>query len=184
MDFLYTLKGSTRRATRLVAVQILYQIHQTRMATSEALAQFEAQYRAFLEEQSDDEEGKSDSLKRASVPEINETGRNKHRRSHAPQIDVPFLKQLVLGAIAERGTEKELLQPHMKDGWTVERLPVVLLCILELALYELKNATAPAPIVINEAIELTKEFFDGEEPGFVNSLLDQIQKKGKLPGRS
>lgn len=160
MSFIYTLKGTARRTTRLVAVQILYQIRQSNVTAAGALAQFEEQYIEFC----------------SSGPSGTEADvkRHKHR---APRVEIPFLRQLVLGVTASREEIRSILGQHMQKGWTVERLPLVLLCILELAIYELKNATALAAIVINEAIELTKEFFEGEEPSFVNSLLDRVEKE-------
>lgn len=160
MSFIYTLKGTARRTTRLVAVQILYQVCQSRITAAAALAQFEEQYVEFC-----------------SASSKGETGTEEKRKHRAPRVEVPFLRQLVLGVTTERETIRAVLERHVRDGWTVERLPIVLLCILELAIYELEHATAPIPIVINEAIELTKEFFEGEEPSFVNGLLDRVQKE-------
>lgn len=160
VSFIYTLKGTARRATRLIAVQILYQIRQSHTTPAGALAQFEESYGAFCAEAS--------ATKDPNVLK---------RRNRRPRVDVPFLRQLVLGVLGSQDEIRKILAQHMQDGWTVDRLPLVLLYILELAVYELKNETAPAPIIINEAIELTKEFFEGEEPGFVNGLLDRVQKE-------
>jgi N utilization substance protein B len=32
----------------------------------------------------------------------------------------------------------------------------------------------PAKVVIDEYVELTRDFFDGDEPGFVNAMLDKL----------
>jgi N utilization substance protein B len=49
--------------------------------------------------------------------------------------------------------------------------------ILRLAAYELRFGTAPAKVVIDEAVELAKSFSDAEAPAFVNGILDAIEKE-------
>jgi len=49
--------------------------------------------------------------------------------------------------------------------------------ILRLALYELLDQPdVPARVVIDEAIELGREFGDAETPHFINGVLDAIWK--------
>ena len=60
------------------------------------------------------------------------------------------------------------------------RLDSTLRAILRCAVCELiRMDDIPAAIVIDEYIDLTKAFFEGPEPGFVNGLLDTISKKLK-----
>jgi len=61
------------------------------------------------------------------------------------------------------------------EGWTVDRLPSVDRAILRLAVWELlKQAEVPSAVVIDEAIELAKEYSTERSPSFVNGVLDSI----------
>ncbi len=61
--------------------------------------------------------------------------------------------------------------------WDVARMAVVDRNILRLALYELiEQPDVPARVVIDEAIELGREFGDAETPQFINGVLDAIWK--------
>ncbi|MCG3137360.1 MAG: hypothetical protein HJJLKODD_01204 [Phycisphaerae bacterium] len=61
--------------------------------------------------------------------------------------------------------------------WEVSRLAGVDRAILRLAVGELLAAQTPPAVVINEAIELAKEFGTAESPQFVNGVLDAVLKR-------
>ena len=72
----------------------------------------------------------------------------------------------------------QLIIEHL-EGWSFSRLNKVDKAILRLAVYEMMEELTPVKIVINEAIELTKNFTDtGDKktPNFNNRLLDKIGK--------
>ncbi|MCL1989671.1 MAG: transcription antitermination factor NusB [Defluviitaleaceae bacterium] len=72
----------------------------------------------------------------------------------------------------------QLIAEHL-EGWSFSRLNKVDKAILRLAVYEMTMGLAPVKIIINEAIELTKNFTDtGDKktPNFNNRLLDKIGK--------
>lgn len=60
--------------------------------------------------------------------------------------------------------------------WPVEKLNRIDLAILRLAVYELENSQAPPKVVIDEAVELAKEFGAESSPSFVNGVLGTIYK--------
>jgi len=61
--------------------------------------------------------------------------------------------------------------------WRLDRIAAVDLCILRLAVYELmREPHTPAPVVIDEAVELAKRFGDAGSPAFVNGVLDAIKR--------
>lgn len=67
-------------------------------------------------------------------------------------------------------------------NYTIDRLNLVDLAIIRIAVYGLMNNLDPAEIIINEAIEMTKEFSDLDDEKqhkFNNSLIDNIYKKLK-----
>ena len=49
--------------------------------------------------------------------------------------------------------------------------------ILRLAIYELENKMAPPKVIIDEAVELAKEFGSENSPSFVNGVLGTIYKE-------
>lgn len=62
-------------------------------------------------------------------------------------------------------------------GWSLSRIDSVSRAILRSALYELRECNdIPVKVVINEYIEISKSFFEGEEPNFINGILDKISK--------
>mgnify|MGYP001182988363 CR=1 FL=1 len=69
---------------------------------------------------------------------------------------------------------------NIKDnliGWSLSRIDSVSRAILRSALYELRECNdIPAKVIINEYIEISKSFFEGEEPNFINGILDKISK--------
>lgn len=59
--------------------------------------------------------------------------------------------------------------------WPIERINAVDLAILRLAVYELAVAKKEPPkVVIDEAVELAKEFGSENSPGFINGALGNI----------
>lgn len=51
--------------------------------------------------------------------------------------------------------------------WPVDKLNKIDLAILRLAIYELENEKTPPKVVIDEAVELAKEFGSESSPSFV-----------------
>tara|TARA_B100000941_G_C28387780_1_gene490959 strand:+ start:62 stop:517 length:456 start_codon:yes stop_codon:yes gene_type:complete len=62
-------------------------------------------------------------------------------------------------------------------GWSLSRIDSVSRAILRSALYELRECNdIPVKVIIDEYIEISKSFFEGEEPNFINGILDKISK--------
>lgn len=56
----------------------------------------------------------------------------------------------------------------------MERISKVDLCILKLAIYEIKYKEIPFKVVINEAVELAKKYGEDNSKVFVNGILASI----------
>lgn len=63
--------------------------------------------------------------------------------------------------------------------WPVEKLNKIDLAILRLAVYELENEKTPPKVVIDEAVELAKEYGSESSSSFVNGVLGTIYGEGK-----
>ena len=62
-------------------------------------------------------------------------------------------------------------------GWSLSRIDSVSRAILRSALYELRECNdIPVKVIINEYIEISKSFFEGDEPNFINGILDKVSK--------
>jgi N utilization substance protein B len=63
-------------------------------------------------------------------------------------------------------------------NWRLPRMPVVDRNILRVGAFEiLHRSDVPAPVVINEALEIAKKFGGSESRAFVNGILDRIAKE-------
>ena len=70
-----------------------------------------------------------------------------------------------------------LLGRHAK-GWRTDRLSRVSRAILRLGAYEVVFAEKiPAPVAINEAVELAKKYDDPKARAFINGVLNAVKKE-------
>lgn len=63
----------------------------------------------------------------------------------------------------------------LAPAWPTHRQPAVDRAILRLAHYEITSGRVKAPVAINEAVELAKDFGTDRSPAFVNAILDKIR---------
>lgn len=89
-----------------------------------------------------------------------------------------MLFQTIVVETHERLAEIDtLVMSVLAEGWPLNRIDSVLRAILRAATAELLGVTeVPPPVVINEYINLTKEYFGTKEVAFVNASLDKLQK--------
>ncbi len=86
----------------------------------------------------------------------------------------PYTVVVARGVGAHAEHIDELIGAHLQ-GWTLERLPAVDRAILRVAVWELLHADdVPAPVAVDEAVELAKELSTDDSPGFVNGVLGQV----------
>ncbi len=135
-----------RSATRLAAVQALYQIDVANAPPEEVLRGFK------------------DRRWCSSDPGL-----------ELPDPDNQMLDDLVLGVSDQRSAMDMALNAALAEGHTVERLEILLRAVLRAGAYELKCVTAvPSKVVINEYVDLAHAFFAGKEPALVNAVLDHL----------
>jgi len=91
-----------------------------------------------------------------------------------PQRD-EFLDQLVVGSV-ENVEELDRRITQHAEHWRIERMPTVDRNILRLAVYEMKYSDTPAPVVIDEALELARRYSNEESVQFVNGVLDAVHR--------
>ena len=65
---------------------------------------------------------------------------------------------------------------HLKLNWTFTSLKTVEKAILLLATYEILYTNTQKPIIINEAINLAKEYCNENAYRYINGILDKINQ--------
>ena len=101
------------------------------------------------------------------------------RAAEARGIDTKdrYIRKEYFGIMENLATIDALLGRHAK-GWRTDRLSRVSRAILRLGTYELVFVEKiPAPVAINEAVELAKKYDDPKARSFINGVLNAIKKE-------
>ena len=137
-----------RSAARLAALQALYQLEITGSEPDDVIKEF-VEHRFGHD---------------------GETG------NAGPQ-DEAFFADVVQGVLKHQIEIDRSLARALAAGWTLARIDSILRALLRAAAYELVGrADVPAKAVIDEYVELSRDFFEGDEPGFVNAVLDRLAR--------
>ncbi|WP_425455913.1 transcription antitermination factor NusB [Afifella aestuarii] len=142
-------RGANQRgAARLAAVQALYQMDVGRVSLPRVVAEFEA-FRLG-------QEMEGETLRSA---------------------DAAFFRLLVAGVVEEQEVIDPLIHATLPPSWPLARLDVTLRSLLRCGVYELKSRRdVPARVVISEYLDVAHAFFEKEEPGLVNAVLDKVAR--------
>lgn len=96
------------------------------------------------------------------------------------ESDLTFSRLLIAGTIENLEQIDKLIESHLSENWTFDRLNKVTLAILRISVYSIMFQKDIAPsIVIDEAISLSKDFGPEDSFKFVNAMLDKISKEQK-----
>jgi N utilization substance protein B len=94
-----------------------------------------------------------------------------------PAAPDPFAHELVEGVAMYRERIDSLIA-DAAFSWDIERMPVVDRTVLRLATYELlEQPETPVAVVIDEAVELVKQYSTEESGGFVNGVLSNVARQ-------
>lgn len=98
-------------------------------------------------------------------------------RKNLAEDGLTFAKLLVSGTIEHIEEIDSMIKKHL-ISWDFERLNKVDLAILRISVYPLLFQKDLHPsIIIDEAIDIAKEFGDTDSYKFVNAVLDNIRKE-------
>lgn len=137
-----------RTASRLAAVQALYQIDVTGVSPATAVIEFT---RHNIAGTADDES--------------------------FGEADEKLFADLVEGAAARREEIDRNISAVLTPDWPLERLEIILRAILRAAVYELlARPEVPTRVIISEYLDIAHAFFAGKEPGLVNGVLDRLAR--------
>ncbi len=88
----------------------------------------------------------------------------------------PFLEILIRGVLDHLDDlDKEITEAS--KNWSIERMAILDKIILRLAIFELQNTETPTKVILNEAIELAKNYSTEHSGKFINGLLDSLARK-------
>lgn len=81
-----------------------------------------------------------------------------------------YMEKLVSG-IEEHAGEIDSVVSNFAVDWKIERISRVDLAIMRVAIYEIKYASQPAGVAVNEALELARTYSTPEAVPFINGVL-------------
>jgi N utilization substance protein B len=146
--------GRKRTASRLAAVQALYQIDLTGVSPATAIVEFTR----------------------------HNLGGNAPDESFG-EADDQLFAELVEGTAARREDIDRGISSALTADWPLERLEIILRAILRVAVYELlARPGVPARVIISEYLDIAHAFFTGKEPGLVNGVLDRLARSIRSEG--
>lgn len=90
-----------------------------------------------------------------------------------------FMEELVRGTVAHAAEIDKKIEQRAQN-WRLVRMPVVDRNILRLAIYELGVDALPGPVIIDEALALTRQFSNDEAVAFINGILDAVHRESRF----
>jgi len=92
-----------------------------------------------------------------------------------------FARRLVR-EVRQRKKDLDALVQSLSEGWPLHRMAPVVRNALRIGTCELLHMReTPMPVIINEAVELTKKYADGASAKFVNGILARVAELRHSP---
>ncbi len=91
-----------------------------------------------------------------------------------------YLKDILFGVSKNEEDITKLIERHLKENWTIDRISKINISLLKIAIYEMKYNNLPYKVAINEVIELAKKYSDEQAGFFINGILASVVKEEKL----
>lgn len=142
-------KANRRGASRLAAVQALYQMDIAGTGLNEILAEFESHW----------------------------LGREVEGEQYLP-AEAAFFRDVVTGFVGEQRRLDPVIDTALAAGWPLKRVETILRAVLRAGAYELdKRLDIPARVIVSEYVGVAHAFVDKQETGMVNAVLDQLARR-------
>ena len=136
-------KANRRGAARLAAVQALYQMETAGSSAATALQDLSA----------------------GRLP-ANEAGPTDG------EVDSGLFRLVVENAVTHQGAIDTEIARALAQGWKLERIDAVARAILRAGSIGIwARPETPLAVLLDEYVEIAKDFFEGAEPGFINACL-------------
>jgi N utilization substance protein B len=142
-------KGEKRSAARLSAVQALYQMDIAGTPLPEIFAEFESFW----------------------------MGQEVEGEEYKP-AEAAFFRSIVEGVLREQRVLDPEIDATLAGGWPLRRIEAIMRAILRAGGFELRfRRDIPPRVVIAEYVDIAHAFFDKDEVGMVNAVLDALARK-------
>ena len=113
-----------------------------------------------------------DELRQDGVPGVDSVGKNEPN-----ETDRDYIARVLEGVLRHRPEIDEKIETAAR-GWALDRMPMVDLIIMRLAVWEMMfEPSVPGSVSIAEALELTERYSDPEDKKFVNGVLGTILRE-------
>ena len=144
-------RGRGRTASRVAAVQALFQ----------------------SEQGSENAEAVIDQFVRHRLGEL--PGSGGFEEGRIPEAEVPLFARIVRAAVQQQDTIDRMLAEALPAEWPLARIDPVLRALMRAAGAELALTDGPpAKVIINEYLDVAHGFFTGDEPRMANGVLDRL----------
>lgn len=91
--------------------------------------------------------------------------------------DINLFRKIIKGTVEKQKDIDPLINNSLTDNWPLNRIVPLLRAILRAGVYELiQQKDIAARIIISEYMNITQSFYDEDEPGLVNAVLDKIAR--------
>lgn len=143
--------ANKRGAARLAAVQALYQMELAGGKLMETVSEYEAV----------------------------RLGRELDGETYL-EADPAWFRAIVSGVVEKQRQIDPVIHAALPADWPLARIDTLLRAILRAGVYELTaRKDVPARVIISEYVDVAKAFFDTEESGMVNAVLDRIARDSR-----
>ena len=89
-----------------------------------------------------------------------------------------FASLIITGTIEHIAEIDELIKNHLSENWSIDRINKVSLAILRTSIFEMKFQNgSQSKIVIDEAVNIAREYGLEDSYKFINAVLDKIGKE-------
>ena len=89
--------------------------------------------------------------------------------------DEDWFRKTVSGVVEDQKFLDPFIHTTLTEDWPLKRIDSLLRAILRSGGYELlRRKDVPAKVIISEYIDVAKAFFEDDEPGLVNGVLDRL----------
>ncbi|MCB1425586.1 MAG: transcription antitermination factor NusB [Zhengella sp.] len=141
-----TKPANKRGAARLAAVQALYQMDVTGVGLLEIASEYES-FRLGKEVDGD--------LYRDADPQ--------------------WFRMIIAGVVDNQRQIDPVIHQSLPESWPLSRVDSTLRAILRAGVFELmKKQDVPIAVIVTEYVDIAKAFYEAEEPGLVNAVLDRV----------
>ena len=144
-------KRQMRSASRLYAVQALFQMESSSQTVQAVCREFETHRFGATYDEGEFAEG-----------------------------DVDHFREVVDKAVNWQAKIDQMTDRALVAAWPIDRIDPVLRALFRAAGAELVDMVTPPKVAITEYVDVAKAFFpDGKEPKFVNAVLDHMAREAR-----